>query len=42
MDDEESVLQGQLLVIIGLLEKKRFLLQRKTYRKKRSSVRKIP
>ena len=34
MEDEELVLQGQLLVIIALLQKKRSLLERKPYKKK--------
>ena len=41
MGGEELVLQGHLLVIIGLLQKKRFLLLRKAYRKKKVWMREI-
>ena len=41
IEEEELVLQGHLLMIIGLLRKKRSLLERKEHRKKRFWVRKI-
>ncbi len=41
MEDRELVLQGHLLVVITLLHKKKGLLERKPYRKKRFWVRKI-